>query len=249
VTPRVVSLVPSATETLLALGLEPVACTRFCEQPTIPAVGGTKDPDVAAIVALAPDLVVMNDEENRREDHRVLRDAGLPVLDVSPRTVADVGDVVKRLARVAEVVVPAPFSVWTEWLAGHGADAANAPQPGCALRTAVTMVWRRPWMALGADTYGASLLAAAGIATAPGLAGDGARYPEVTLARVGVLAPDLVLLPSEPYPFADRHRPEVAAAVPGVAVELVDGRDLFWWGIRTPAALTRLVTRWVAPRC
>ena len=67
---RVVSLVPSATETLRALGLDPVACTRFCEQPTIPAVGGTKDPDVAAIVALAPDLVVMNDEENRREDHR-----------------------------------------------------------------------------------------------------------------------------------------------------------------------------------
>ena len=235
---RVVSLVPSATETLRALGLDPVACTRFCEQPTIPAVGGTKDPDVAAIVALAPDLVVMNDEENRREDHQTLRDAGLAVLVVSPRTVADVADVVTRLARVAAVAVPAPFSAWTEWLAGRDARPATA-----APRSAVTLVWRHPWMALGAETYGASLLAAAGIATAPGPAADGSRYPEVTLARVRDLAPDVVLLPSEPYPFADRHRPEVTAAVPDAAVELVDGRDLFWWGIRTPAALTRLTAR------
>ena len=76
---RVVSLVPSATETLLAWGVTPVACTRFCEQPAIRAVGGTKNPDVAAIVELAPDLVVVDEEENRREDHDALVEAGLEV--------------------------------------------------------------------------------------------------------------------------------------------------------------------------
>lgn len=232
---RAVSLVPSVTETLLVLGCAPAACTRFCEQPTIPAVGGTKDPDVAAIVALAPDVVVMNDEENRREDFDALRAAGITVLDVSPRSVADVGDAVRRLAEVASVPVPAPFDDWPSWLADH--RAATPP------RTAVTMVWRRPWMALGRDTYGASVLAALGLDT-PALAGaGGARYPEVSLAQVRALDPEVVVLPSEPYPFAARHRAEVAEAVPGAAVELVDGQDLLWWGIRTPAALTRLAAR------
>ena len=77
--PRVVSLVPSVTETLLAWGVTPVACTRFCEQPDLRPIGGTKDPDVAAIVELAPDLVVVNDQENRIEDHAALVAAGLDV--------------------------------------------------------------------------------------------------------------------------------------------------------------------------
>ena len=229
--PRVVSLVPSATETLLALGCVPVACTRFCEQPALRAVGGTKDPDVDAIVALRPDAVVMNDEENRRADHDALRAAGLAVVDVSPRSVDDVGAVVQRLAALAGAPVPEPFTDWAGWLAGHRAPFVD--------RRAVTLIWRRPWMALGADTYGASLLAALGVATRAGAE----RYPEVALADLPGDAPDLVLLPDEPYPFAARHVPEVAAACPGAAVVLVDGQDLFWWGIRTPPALTRLATQ------
>ena len=97
--PRVVSLVPSATETLRALGVDPVACTRFCEQPDLPTVGGTKDPDVAAIVALEPDLVVVNDEENRREDADALAAAGLVLHSMSPRAVGDVAAAVTALAR------------------------------------------------------------------------------------------------------------------------------------------------------
>src|SRR4051812_31492340 len=97
--PRVVSLVPSATESLLTLGVTPVACTRFCDQPGIPTVGGTKDPDVAAIAALAPDLVIVNDEENRREDANALIDAGLALHSMSPRAVTDVGPALAALAR------------------------------------------------------------------------------------------------------------------------------------------------------
>jgi ABC-type hemin transport system substrate-binding protein len=227
---RVVSLVPSVTETLIALGAPPVACTRFCEQPSIPSVCGTKDPDVAAIVALAPDVVVMNDEENRREDFEALRGAGLTVEDVSPRSVDAVGEAVRRLAEIVDAAVPPPFDEWRSWTAG----ARRAPSG----RRAVTMVWRRPWMTLGIDTYGASLLEVIGIATDAGGATE--RYPEVGLDDVIERAPDLVVLPSEPYPFSERHRAELLAAMPGSAVELVDGQDLFWWGARTPDAINRL---------
>ena len=87
--PRVVSLVPSVTETLLAWGIRPVACTRFCEQPELTHVGGTKDPAVAEIVELAPDLVVVDEEENRREDAEALAAAGVDVLALAVRSVTD----------------------------------------------------------------------------------------------------------------------------------------------------------------
>ncbi len=226
--PRVVSLVPSVTETLLALGCTPIACTRFCEQPSIPTVGGTKDPDVAAIVALRPDVVVMNDEENRREDLAALRAADLTVVAVSPRSVVAVGAAVGTLAGIAGVEAPGPFAGWGAWVAEHTAGAVDG--------VAITMIWRRPWMALGRDTYGASVVAALGYATP--FADD--RYPEVSLDRARRLRPDTVLLPTEPYPFGPRHVAEVATGVPGAEVALVDGQDLLWWGIRTPDALTRL---------
>ena len=112
--PRVVSLVPSATETLYALGIEPVGITRFCDPPPgangMPQViGGTKNPDLGAIVALAPDLVVLNDEENRVEDARALTGAGLTLHSMSPRSVTEVGLEVRTLAARVERAVPSPF--------------------------------------------------------------------------------------------------------------------------------------------
>lgn len=230
---RVVSLVPSATETLLALGVGPVAGTRFCDQPGLPTVGGTKNPDVAAVVALRPDLVVVNNEENRRADADALLAAGLTLHDCSPRAVADVGPAVAALADAVGAPVPPPFEParWRAWLAESTAPPAS--------RSAVTFVWRRPWMALGRDTYGASVLTHLGLSLA---ASDDARdrYPTVTLEAVRARRPDLALLPSEPYPFRGRHLAEVERALPGTTVRLVDGRDLFWWGTRTPAAVARL---------
>lgn len=228
---RVVSLVPSATETLLALGVSPVACTRFCEQPGIQTVGGTKNPDLEAIVGLAPDLVVVNDEENRREDADALLAAGLELHSMSPRSFADVGPAVAALAAAIGATVPAAQT--------RPAADADADAEPVARRRCVVFVWRRPWMTLAADTYAASLLSLLGCDQVA-LGVDGNRYPEVDLGAVGAAAPDLILLPDEPYAFTDRHRAEVAAAVPGADVSLVDGRDLFWWGVRTPAALERL---------
>ncbi|MBM3674163.1 MAG: cobalamin-binding protein [Actinobacteria bacterium] len=228
---RVVSLVPSATESLLALGVEPVACTRFCDQPGIPTIGGTKDPDLAAVVALGPDLVVVNDEENRREDASALETAGLALHSMSLRSVHAVGAEVCALADRAGAPEPERFvaSAWAALLAAWSRPAAGR---------AVVCVWRRPWMLASPDTYGASVLALLGWEVV--VPAGTRRYPEVTLGAIGALDPDLVVLPSEPYRFGARHVAEAHDRVPGARVTRVDGRDLFWWGTRTPDAIARL---------
>jgi ABC-type Fe3+-hydroxamate transport system substrate-binding protein len=214
---RVVSLVPSLTETLLAWGITPVACTRFCEQPDLRHVGGSKDPDVDAIVALSPDLVVVNDEENRREDFDALVAAGLDVHVVHVAALADVEPALSGLATRLAVEVPA----------------IELPPARAPWVRVFVPIWKRPWMSIGPDTYGSSMLAHLG---AVNVVAD-ARYPELTLEQAAALGPDLVLAPSEPYPFAERHRTQLEVVAP---VVLVDGQDLFWWGARTPAAVRRL---------
>jgi ABC-type Fe3+-hydroxamate transport system substrate-binding protein len=215
---RVVSLVPSVTETLLAWDITPTACTRFCEQPFLPHVGGTKDPDVPAIVELAPDLVVVDEEENRVEDHDELVAAGLAVHVLAVRDLAHLDDAMAGLAT----------AVGGTW---EPVGAIAEPTPN---RTAWVPIWKRPWMALGEPTYGSSVLRALGIANVA--AADG-RYPELDPAEVRRREVDVVLAPSEPYPFAERHRAELEGVAP---TTFLDGRDLLWWGARTRGALDRL---------
>lgn len=227
---RIISLVPSSTETLLALGADVIACTKYCEQPSIAHVGGTKNPDIAAIVSLAPDAVVLDREENRIEDHDELVRAGLQVF------VSDVVDLPSALAVVDELASIArrenPQSAW------HFPDFVGER------RTAFVPIWRRPWMTISAATYGASLLSSIGVD--PLVIGDGA-YPTVELDEVAVLRPDLVLVPTEPYVFSDDHVAEIAAVLPSATIVRVDGQDLFWWGSRTPAAVSRLAAALVLP--
>jgi ABC-type Fe3+-hydroxamate transport system substrate-binding protein len=231
---RVISLVPSATETLLAFGVTPIACTRFCEQPGIPTVGGTKDPEVAQISLLKPDLVVVNDEENRFDDVERLGKLGLAIHSMSPRSLAEVGAAVAGLAEAVGVAVPEPFgpAAWSAWLEERRRQRKGEP------RRTFVLVWRRPWMTLAGDTYGSSLLQMLGCFNV--FTGQGVRYPTVELADAAGRAPDLVLLPTEPYPFKERHIAEVADGLPDAEVVIVDGQDLFWWGIRTPGAVERL---------
>lgn len=216
--PRVVSLVPSVTETLLGWGVEPVACTRFCEQPALRHVGGTKDPDVAAIVELAPDLVVVDREENRREDAAALAEAGLALHVLAVRDLAGLDEQMDSLAA----------AVGATW---EPLGPVTEPDP---TRTAYVPIWKRPWMALGEPTYGSAVLRALGVANVA--AADG-PYPELTPQAARDRGSDLVVAPDEPYPFAERHRELLA---PAGEVAFVDGRDLLWWGIRTRHALSRL---------
>ena len=215
---RVVSLVPSVTETLVAWAVAPVGVTRFCHAPGIARVGGTKDPDVERVAALGPDLVVMDEEENRREDYAALSARGLNVLALAVRDVADLD---REMARLAE-------AVGVRW----SPLALGPPRPPSG-RAAVP-IWRRPWRFLGPDTYGASLLERAGLEVVPR---DRGPYPGLDLDEARALAPDAVIAPSEPYPFSERHRAELESVAP---VTFLDGRDLFWWGARTPGTLGRI---------
>jgi ABC-type Fe3+-hydroxamate transport system substrate-binding protein len=192
---RVVSLVPSVTETLLAWGITPVACTRFCEQPLLPHVGGTKDPDIDAIVALQPDVVVVDEEENRKPDADALRAAGVPLHVTAVRSVLDVPVMASALA-AAVGAQRDPIEIESKWY----------PLP---LPRLFVPIWKRPWMTINADTYGSSLLTWVGGDNIFKASPD--RYPEIEMATVVAEKPDLVLLPSEPYPFADRHRNDVRA--------------------------------------
>lgn len=216
---RVVSLVPSVTETLTAWGVGVAACTRFCERPDLAMVGGTKNPDIAAIVAIDPDVVVVDRQENRREDAAELEAAGLRLCVLDVTSVDDLGT---ELAQLAEAV---------------GVPPREPPVPAFDAigLSAFVPIWRRPWMTIGRQTYGSSLLAALGVTNCYGDSAD--HYPEVTLDDVEQRAPDAILVPSEPYTFTDAHLTDLTTIAP---VLRVDGQDLFWWGSRTPAAMARL---------
>ena len=202
-----------------------MAVTRFCEAPGVPTVGGTKNPDVAAIAALSPDLVVMDKEENRVDDAEALQASGVTVHVTHVRAVEDVAPTLARPGgRRRAGGDPRPRH---RPGAGAGAGGQRAARLGADLAAAVDDDQRRHLRS--------SILAAAGIGNVCEDAAD--PYPTVTLEAAAGLRPDVVLAPSEPYPFAERHRAELEAVAP---VVFVDGQDLFWWGSRTPAALARL---------
>jgi ABC-type Fe3+-hydroxamate transport system substrate-binding protein len=223
---RIVSLVPSLTETLASWGIEPVGATDWCVSPELPdavRVRGTKNPDVPLVISLAPDLVVADQEENRKVDVERLRAAGIPVYVTAPRSLAQVADSLERLGTVVGVEDRGRS------LAEEIRSAIASPPP--ARRRVFCPVWRDPWIAVGTDTIAADLLHHAGLDVVT----REPRYPRVELDEVRSLRPEVVLLPSEPYEFGEAD----VAAFDGwaAAVHLVDGQQLTWWGPRTPGAV------------
>jgi len=215
---RIVSLVPSVTETLSRWDRTPIACTRFCERPDLEHVGGTKDPDIARIVELRPDLVVVDAEENRREDYDDLLSSDVEVVALHVRSLADVNPSMAELAQRVDA----------RWAPIEFGDARTVRA------RAFIPIWRRPYIALGAPTYGTSFLAHLGVANVFAV---GDTYPEVELEDVATMGADVVLAPSEPYPFSKRQLRELETVAPTV---FIDGKELFWWGARTREALRRV---------
>jgi iron complex transport system substrate-binding protein len=232
---RVVSLCPSLTESVFRLGCGPalVGRTKFCVQPAgdvdaVERVGGTKNPKIDRIVALAPDLVLMNEEENRREDADALRAAGVPVLSTMPRDVP--GAVATLRALGAALGADAAARALADAIEARARDVATRAA-GRAPVTFAYLIWREPLMAVGRGTYVDALLAVAGGGNILTPAAD--RYPEIPADALA--GADRILLSSEPFPFAERHREELAAAT-GVPIDrfvLVDGELLSWHGART----------------
>ncbi|GGW34869.1 helical backbone metal receptor [Streptomyces xantholiticus] len=229
---RVVSLVPSLTEAIAvtAPGLL-VGVTDWCSRP--PAldarrIGGTKNPDVAAVLGLRPDLVIANEEENREADLTALREAGAQVLVTEVR---GLGQAFRELERV---LVTGCCLARPRWL-DEAEEAWAAVEPLARLR-AVVPVWRRPWMVLGRDTFAGDLLHRLGVVNV--YAGHAQRYPRIPLDELRASGAQAVVLPDEPYRFTADDGPE---AFPGLPAALVDGRYLTWYGpslVKAPQALS-----------
>ncbi|MFE0330927.1 helical backbone metal receptor [Streptomyces sp. NPDC058960] len=219
---RVVSLVPSLTEAVTAsVPGALVGATDWCTHPAdldVVRIGGTKNPKVERIVGLAPDLVLANEEENRGPDLTALREAGLDVL------VTEVRNVPQAFRELKRVVAACGAPTRPRWLEEAEAAWSRLPEPGTR-RTAVVPVWRRPWMVLGRDTFAGDVLARLGVGNLYGTHPQ--RYPKVPLQELRDAAPDLVVLPDEPYRFTADDGPE---AFEGLPCALVSGRHLTWYG-------------------
>ena len=270
---RIVSLVPSDTETLFALGLGDrlVGRTRYCVEPRgrveeIPVVGGTKDVDVEAVGALAPDLVLGNQEENARAPLEKLAQSGLLLFVSFPHRMAAGVTHIARLARLCGVAgEPAARDLVRR---GHQvlseAEKRRASADPADALPVFMPIWMDPLMTLAGSTFGSDMLVMAGARNVFGdrqrmypLAADlgkadpwdagkvgdrDVRYPRVPLEEVVARQPAAILLPDEPHAFTEQDA-DVFRNLPALAdtpVHFVDGKDLFWYGVRSIDGLARL---------
>jgi ABC-type Fe3+-hydroxamate transport system substrate-binding protein len=233
---RIVSLCPSITESLVAVGLADalVGVTRYCVHPRektarLRKVGGTKNPDLAAIRALAPDLVFVNAEENRLPDIEALA-REFPVEVSHPRRVADVPPLLRRFGRLTgrEARAEEIASKVEERL-----GKIESGVPGPVFRYAY-LVWKDPWMIAGPRTYVADLLRiAGGIPSFEEEDGRGSDYPTTDEGSIVASRPDILILPDEPYRFSERDAAFWRWRLPHADVRLVPGDDWCWHGVRT----------------
>jgi len=244
---RIVSLIPSTTELLCRLGLADalVGVTAYCLEPrdvvrTKTRIGGEKDPDLARIRALAPDLVVANVEENVREHIATLRAWSIPVWVTYPRTVAGTLAMIRELGEVTGTrAAAAALLDEIEPLYERAEREATTRAPVRVFYA----IWRGPYMTVNADTYIADVLRLGGGTSA--FADRAERYPTVTLDEVAAAKPDVILLPDEPFRFRRAHLADFApySDVPAVRngrIHLVDGKPFSWHGARVADALRML---------
>lgn len=255
---RVVSLVPSITETLFALevGDRLVGRTRYCVSPdpqvrAIEKVGGTKDPDLAKIIGLKPDLVLANKEENRREDILHLREHGLTVHVCQPTTVeeglsyvATAGRMFEREELADSIVRAGVKQVIAAKERAHELEEQNDLRLNRREHTrprVLAFVWREPWMAAGGGTYMGDVIETLGGHHLLHATED--RYPSLDAEQVVELKPDILLFPDEPFPFKPEHLDfwrERLPHLPADRFRICDGQDMCWFGARIPGALARL---------
>lgn len=225
---RIISLVPSQTELLhdLGMGERVVGITKFCIHPdnwfrSKTRIGGTKQVKHELIASLQPDLIIANKEENTPEDvERLAQHYPVWVSDVRTlpqaiQMIRDVGALVNAAHKAEQLALAIEASMKT-W-------------PTFDAQRVAYLIWRKPWMGVGADTFINAVLERLEVVNV--LAGKG-RYPKVTLEELAERNTDEVWLSSEPFPFKERHMDEIRAALPTSKVRLVDGELFSWYGSR-----------------
>jgi ABC-type Fe3+-hydroxamate transport system substrate-binding protein len=238
---RIISLVPSQTELLhdLDLGDRVVGITKFCIHPEAwfrskARVGGTKQVDMDKVRALKPDLIIGNKEENTQADIEALEQE-------YPVWMSDVRDLDGALDMIRRVGLLTGTTRRSEALVSGIERAFAGLRPLTPPRSAAYLIWRDPLMVAGGDTFINDMLHRAGFSNAFALRKE--RYVEITPAELAAADPDMILLSSEPYPFAEKHIIHFNMICPGTPVRLVDGEPFSWFGSRllhTPAYVAGL---------
>jgi ABC-type Fe3+-hydroxamate transport system substrate-binding protein len=227
---RIISLVPSQTELLyeLGLGARVSGITKFCIHPEAwfrskTRVGGTKTVDLEKVKALKPDLILANKEENEPGQVAALA-------DIAPVYVSDVHRLENALDMILDMGMLCGTEANSERLVQdirvgfQGLDSTNI-RP----RSAAYLIWRKPWMSVGRDTFIHHMMELAGFGN---IYSDQDRYPELHLTDLALREPEFVLLSSEPYPFKEKHMAEVSEVLPHARILLVDGELFSWYGSR-----------------
>ncbi len=240
---RIVSLVPSLTHTLALWGLssEIVGCTQFCVEPpslykSATQVGGTKDFDVEKISRLHPTHILLNKEENPKDRVEFLM-AHYPCLLTFPCGPADVPDMLRAMGSFLSCSDRAEKEALELEQLLHDDGGITRIQ-----RSFLYLIWRNPYMAVGTDTYISRLLEAMGWQNSY----QGAeRYPSLSLEQIEELAPEVILMSSEPFPFKKRHARELRANCPKLdqgskRIYGIDGRLMSWYGSKTKEAVLAL---------
>ena len=197
-------------------------------------VGGTKDPQVEQIAALVPDLVLMNGEENRREDYQSLKGQGLTCHSTMPRTIQETAEMVRSIGAVLACVERA------EEIAIEIERRAEAAQAAASEREPVSfayLIWRDPLMSVNQDTFASDLLSNAGGVNV--FAAKDERYPEVRMEELRAASPDKLFLCTEPFPFKSKDAVDLSVELdlPLEQIYIADGEYLSWHGSRTPAGI------------
>jgi ABC-type Fe3+-hydroxamate transport system substrate-binding protein len=238
---RIVSLVPSQTELLADLGLgdKVVGITKFCVHPrewfeSKVRVGGTKDVSLSKVASLKPDLIIVNKEENLPEQVEELT-------TIAPVWVSNVKDVLSAIIMVERIGNLTDTEPRANEIIENINQSFRQLKPLSREMNAVYLIWRRPYMAAGSDTFISDMMAQCGLANA--VTAD--RYPKLSKNDLRSLAPEVVLLSSEPYTFKAQHLEEMKAILPNAKVLLVDGEMFSWYGSRMMHAapyLQKLIT-------
>ncbi|WP_028986753.1 ABC transporter substrate-binding protein [Thermicanus aegyptius] len=258
---RIVSLVPSITETLFAFGLEGriAGRTRYCIAPPeakeVPVVGGTKDVKAEKILSLRPDLILAEKEETPRElVERLEKEVPLYVADVENfeegiRLIRDLGEITGKRERAEEILsaLEKEYARFREEREGIGRKVFERGKRGQESLTVAYLIWRKPNMAAGSSTFIDAMLRQMGLKNV--FAGR-QRYPVVSEAELQAAKPDLLFLSSEPYPFSPKHREEFQRMLPDSRIHFVDGAIFSWYGVRmlqAPSYFIRLLSEIVNP--
>ncbi|HEY5464158.1 MAG TPA: helical backbone metal receptor [Hanamia sp.] len=231
---HIISLVPSQTELLSYLGLEKelIGITKFCIHPTEwfrnkTRVGGTKNINFKTIHQLSPDLIIVNKEENVKEQVEKLAEKyDVWIIDVNNlsdaiKMIHDIGKLIGRTKPASELALK--INEGFEKL-----KPSRFLKPGRFVRTAY-FIWKDPYMVAGGDTFINDMMHYCGLEN---VFADQKRYPQISLNEIKEKNTELILLSSEPYPFKEKHKEQIQEQVDGIKIELVDGEMFSWYGSR-----------------